>query len=416
MSDVIRWTRHDLCALQEATGLTNERFADRIKMSVRTVAAWRRWREEILPANAQRTLTQALSEAGEEARRRFVDLRAMPGRWDTQEDAVLAAADEADADDMILATELDPTSVADLWSETQALARVHSRPAVDVFTAARKIRGNARELVDHTRRPGLLSDLYVIIGQATALMASTAFDLRRWDASARLAQSAASYAGIAGHQSLQAWTLGLRATLANWRDEPDLALTYYEKGLRLAPAGAPRFRLRYIAARSHALLGDASGVTQDLVSAVADREDSNLNRDALSEETGGEFAFGQARAEACAAAAWLDLGGGSEAETHAQQALDELTAAPGARQPFSQVNGARIDLAAARLISGNRDGGADALRPVLDLPMPLRNVSLAGRMERVRQVLAGPRWRTDDQAAELAGQVGEWLTEATALR
>jgi hypothetical protein len=87
-----------------------------------------------------------------------------------------------------------------------------------------------------------LSDVYLITGQATALMASTAFDLHYWHASARLARSATLYATLVGHASLQARTFGLAALLANWRNEPDVALRHFRQGMRIAPAGTPRVR------------------------------------------------------------------------------------------------------------------------------------------------------------------------------
>jgi hypothetical protein len=129
-------------------------------------------------------------------------------------------------------------------------------------SASRRIRCHALKLAEQTYRPGALSDLYVIAGQATALMASTAFDLDRWNESATLARSAVSYAALVGNASLQAWALGLAALLANWRNEPDTALSHFSQGLQVAPRGTPRARLRYIAARSYALLGDSSSVAR----------------------------------------------------------------------------------------------------------------------------------------------------------
>ncbi len=52
--------------------------------------------------------------------------------------------------------------------------------------------------------------------------------------------------------------LRLAALLANWRGEPDIALSHFQRGLQIAPPGAPRVRLRYIASRSYALLGDST--------------------------------------------------------------------------------------------------------------------------------------------------------------
>jgi hypothetical protein len=264
-------------------------------------------------------------------------------------------------------------------------------------------------MIEQARRPATLSDLYVIAGQATALMASTAFDLNRWDESATLARSAVSYATLVGDPSLQAWTLGLAALLANWRNEPDTALNHFHHGMHIAPPGIPAVRLRYIAARSYALLGDPASVKGALEQARRDQDDAERHCDPLADEIGGEFAFGRARAEACAAAAWLDLGRGQEATQAAELALSELSALPACRQSLSQVTGARIDLATACLIQRERDQAEEILGNVFAVSSPLRNVSLLGRLERTRKVLDSPSWAEDGTARQISDSIGELL-------
>jgi hypothetical protein len=284
-----------------------------------------------------------------------------------------------------------------------------------MFSAAQRVRLSALDLTERTRRPRVLADLYVICGQATALMASSAFDLNHWNESDALAKSAVSYASLAGHSSLQAWTTGLAALLANWRFEPDLALTHFQHAMVLAPRGEPRARLRYIASRSYALLGDSDSVTEVLASARADQEDADQYPDTLSTDVGGEFAFGHARAAACSAAAWLDLGDGAHAFDAAQSALAELTALPGPRRPVSQVEGARIDLATACLLNNDLDASTKAITPVLTRPPSVRNVSLAGRLARTRTTLLSRTWAGNRQARQLADQIGHWLDAARPL-
>jgi hypothetical protein len=213
-----------------------------------------------------------------------------------------------------------------------------------------------------------------------------------------------------GNASLQAWALGLSALLANWRQEPDSALDHFGRGLAVAPAGTPRARLRYIAARSFALLGDSAGAAGVLDAARRDQDDAGQHHDSLCDGIGGEFAFGRARADACAAAAWLDLGCGREAQQAARSALSGLSALPPARQPLSQITGARIDLATACLFSHDRDEAAGELAHVFAVPTMLRNVSLAGRLARSRQTLAAPYWQRDTTAQHLRDALGEWLT------
>ncbi|WP_235944773.1 hypothetical protein [Verrucosispora sioxanthis] len=259
-----------------------------------------------------------------------------------------------------------------------------------------------------------MADLYIIIGQGTSLMASTAFDLGHWNESAALARAATQYADLAGHASLKAWTYGLQMTLANWRNEPDAALSYFARAMRAAPEGEPRLRLRYIASRSHALLGDSASVAAVLEAARRDRDSAESQPDELSTSIGGEFAFGDARAAACAAAAWLDLCNGEQAAKYARDALRVYESLPAARQPYSQINGTHIDVAAAHLYMRDKDGAAETLRTVLDLPPQKRNVSLTGRLSRIERLLGEAPWNGDAEAGQLAERISVWLSETSA--
>lgn len=331
------------------------------------------------------------------------------------DDEVASAARDAEAEQLILLAE-DPASgsIDALWEQSAEIARAGNRRPAAIFTASRRTRCQALTMIEQAHRPAALSDLYMITGQVTALMASTAFDLDRWEASAALASCAVSYANLVGHTSLQAWALGLAALLANWRDEPDIALDHFRRGLQVAPPGTPRARLRYIAARSYALLGDPDSVAEMLDQARRDQDEAERFHDPLSDETGGEFAFGHARAEACAAAAWLDLGHGQEAKNAATRALDEFAALPASRRPHSQAVGARIDLATGCLLQRELDEAADVLGEVLTVHTPLENVSLSGRLARSRKVLAAPDWTSEPAARRLDDAISEWLADQSA--
>jgi hypothetical protein len=129
------------------------------------------------------------------------------------------------------------------------------------------------------------------------------------------------------------------------------ALDCFERGIAVAPRGAPRLRLRYIAARTHAGLGNTGATADVLAAARTDHEAMGSSRDELQDEVRGEFEFSDARAAACAAAAWLELREGDRAEEYAHMALDRYSELPEKTQPFSPVNGIRIDIASARLLS-----------------------------------------------------------------
>ncbi|WP_240762372.1 hypothetical protein [Micromonospora sp. HM134] len=420
MATVDRWTGSLACSLQAAAGMTNEGFAGWLGIATRTVAYWRS-RPDTVPGNAnQDVLNAALDRVSDSVRSRFLETlsgvrrEGNAGGGGSVVTVVSDAAESVANDSLLMSLALPNDSIESLQEDVTLLARSGGMAAFDVFSSARRLRDEARALVERTRRPVELADLYVVIGQSAALMASTAFDLGHWNESAALARASTQYADLAGHASLKAWTYGLQMTLANWRNEPDSALTYFARAMRTAPEGEPRLRLRYVAARSHALLADSDSVAAVLEAAQRDREAAADRPDELATVTGGEFAFGDARAAACAAAAWLDLRNGEQAARYAREALQVYEALPSPRRPYSQINGTQIDVAAAHLHMRDKDGAADALRTVLDLPPQKRNVSLTGRLSRIEHMLSQSPWDRDADARQLAERIAAWLSETSA--
>lgn len=421
MARTDQWTGHLACVLQAATGMTNEGFAAWLGIAVRTVAYWHS-RPETVPGSAnQELLDAAVERLSDAVRSRFLhDIEDVAGKRNPRSSSsdlggFLSDAADAIARDSLLSNSGVPhDSIEELQQDVAVLARSVGLSAFDTFSTARRLCDEARALADRTRRPGELADLFVIIGQGASLMASSAFDLGHWNESSALARAATQYADLAGHASLKAWTYGLHMTLANWRNEPDAALSYYGRAMRVAPDGEPKLRLRYIASRSHALLDDPASVTVLLDTAQRDRETAEGQPDELTTSTGGEFAFGDARAASCAAAAWLDLRDGGHAARYAREALRIYEALPIAGRPYSQIIGTNIDMAAAHLHMRALDGAAEALRTVLVLPPEKRNVSLTGRLARVEGLLREAPWNGDADARFLADQIAVWLSETSA--
>lgn len=222
-----------------------------------------------------------------------------------------------------------------------------------------------------------------------------------------MARAATNYAELAGDTSLQAWTAGLEATLAFWEGHGQMALDRIDAALAIAPAGAPRFRLLNIAARSHATLGDASAVRAALAVAAAEREVMEGTRDDLHDVVGGEFTFDDARAAACAGAALLQVGDSENAlwQTHQTFALHMSGTAP---TSSAVLSGASVDGAAALVLEGDLMGAETYLRPVLELDPDPANASLGGRLRSVADLLDNSP-PTASRAKELAAEVKAWL-------
>jgi DNA-binding transcriptional regulator YiaG len=411
VTDIARWRdrRHSLTAPEDLPGLVRT-ARQRLGLNREDFAA-------ALSGQLGRTVRPGHVKAWEEGAARVLrdaaeacrEILAGSIRPASQASRPVAAGAAASGSTTGLLAEPDPHSASSLWESATAIARMPNGSALETFSASHRIRGYALKLAGQTSFPLTRADLHVIAGEMAALMASTAFDLNRWDESATFAQSAVSCADQARNTSLKAWTLGLCALLANWRNAPDIALGHFRRALPLAPRGTPRARLRFIAARSYALAGDGASVRRVLDLARRDQDDALRHTDLLSEEIGGEFAFGHARADACAAAAWLDLGDAAEAAAAARRALSSLTALPPGGRPISQAIGVQIDLATACLLGGHRDEAEDALGQVFAAPSTLRNVSLSGRFVRARAALASPHWAKDLAARQMDNALVEWL-------
>ncbi|MEV0826418.1 helix-turn-helix domain-containing protein [Nonomuraea rubra] len=416
------WTGRMAKTLRATLRLSQESFAQRLGVVTRTVANWEAKHDQPLTVHAHDLLDTALHRAPDSVKARFAACLDLPStRADVTvvghhpREVLMAAAYESAEDAALRAGSCGLESIADLHDRTVAAARAYSSsPPLEVFVDTKAIRDLARTLTNRTHRPSNLADLYVILGQTNALMGSIAFDLGNWQAAASLARSATTYAELAGHGSLLAWALGLQGTLAFWRDEPERSLGFVSRGLSVAPKGAPRYRLRYIASRAHAVQGNGAAVAATLAAARADRDDRDDFVDELDHEVRGEFVFDDARAAACAAAAWLLLHDGDQAASYARRALDQYAHVPANRRPFSPVTGVTIDLAAAHLLSGNYSEAASELETVFTLPQELRNVSLAGRIAKVKAILSRPEFGCDAKSRQLSGRISDWLNETAA--
>lgn len=128
-------------------------------------------------------------------------------------------------------------------------------------------------------------------------------------------------------------------------------------------------------------------------------------RDELHHDVGGEFAFDDARAAACAGAALLRIGDAENAlwQTHQTFALHLSGTAPTSPAVLS---GASVDGATAFVLDGDLRGAETYLRPVLELDPDPANASLGGRLRSVADLLED---NPASRAKDLAAEVNAWL-------
>lgn len=308
---------------------------------------------------------------------------------------------------------VEGASIEHARNQVRRLARrYHQLPPIRALAEAREVRNLAYMLLERTRRPGQMADLYLTAGQACGLLAMASFDLAQWDAAADQVCAARAYADLIGHPSLRCWSVGTQALVAYWTGQPRHALAVLQAMGESAPGGAAAARLYAILARSWSYLGNPSEVAGALN--VADRAmDAANGCDDLHDGIGGELGWGRSLHHACAGTALLAVG---KAEQAAQRIREALEVAPD--DPYSGLvpPRARIDLAAAELAARRFDAALDALGEVWDTPDGYRRHGVTARLEQLGRALEGPDWRDHRPAAELRDRIEVFVGEAVAAR
>jgi hypothetical protein len=162
------WSGSSACALQAALRLSNEAFAARLGISVRTVAGWHQKPTARPRPEMQQLLDTALTQAPPEARQRFAALVGEHNR-------ATAVADSADADasDVTAITEAELRLVSDL-NIAHAVSHLDKLAGWEPGTARREVagrlahadrrdlmdRGSLRRGVGQRRTVEALSDYY----------------------------------------------------------------------------------------------------------------------------------------------------------------------------------------------------------------------------------------------------------------
>ncbi|GAA4838902.1 hypothetical protein [Kitasatospora terrestris] len=281
-----------------------------------------------------------------------------------------------------------------------------SRPPHVVFGQGKELLDLAKVMLDRTQVLSQRGRLFLVAGQASALLAACAFDLGSMPNAFELTRAAALYGQVAENGPLQAYSHGYLAVLYYWSGNPAQAVRQIEQAQTFHGVGATgEARLAAIAARAYAHLGRADESHAAMQRSVADRTSA---ADDLHDGVAGEFGFNLERVAMSNSASLLLLRDGAGAEASARQSLELIaTRSEGAPPPVVAPQ-AGADLAAALLMRNDLDGAVDVLRPVLSLPREWRGAGLAGRVNAIRGELASPAFRNAQLARDLAEQIDDF--------
>jgi len=306
---------------------------------------------------------------------------------------------------------VDPVSVETLHMDVRRLARGYATMApLDLLAQLVAARDRAYELLERTRRPGEVADLFLIAGQLCGLAATTSWDLGDPEAADDLAGAAWTYGQICGHDTLRAWVRSVQATIAFWSGRPGEGLRFVSDGLQYAH-GAAAARLHAIGARAWSLMPNPDQAIAALRRSL-DARDHDSGYDDMTDGIGGEFAFSPARLALCSGAVYLALGDGPSGARCATETLQLYEQTPVEQRRWAVQHGALIDLATARAYQGDPDGAADAVAPSLQLEPERRTARLGRRMQTLRTVVTKAPYRSTAVARDLTEAVDDWTAVA----
>ncbi|WP_406405107.1 hypothetical protein OH805_38365 [Streptomyces sp. NBC_00879] len=264
-------------------------------------------------------------------------------------------------------------------------------------------------------RPTQLRDLNVTAAMLSFLVAKGFNDMEVPHQAMTMTRVAASCARDAEHPGLIALTDGLKSLIAYWADKPEDAHHYASQGAQTAAnlRGTVGLWLLGLQARAAAVLGDEESV-RAVNQQAADRRDHVVPDDL--DQLGGLFTYAPEKQLYYSVEAEVLLGhGDAQLVAQAERAVQGFSDPASPNWAFGDLAGSQCDLALTRLFSGDVDGAADAIRPVLNLPVSHRNNGIIVSAMRVRNALMSGSARTAVTARDLRAEIEAFPASRPAL-
>jgi transcriptional regulator with XRE-family HTH domain len=306
-----------------------------------------------------------------------------------------------------LAMSRDLTALADLdISELQDGVSVTAvdylaSPPGPMVDRAHVLRGEAFErLRSGHHRPQDRSDLYVAAGRLSGVLSYALLDMGDAEQALEHATAAGRCAEFAGDAELAAWVAGTKSLIARFQGDYGRALEFVRDGYQWVGhgQGTGEARLRCGEAQCLANLGDSRAANSAL-DAAEDARERIRRPDTLS----GLFGFSQAKQSYYAGSSLIWLQGGHDAERASREAVTAIElwqSGPADERSLDDERLAHIYLATARVQLDDVEGAADAIRPVLSLPVEEQISWIVKRADRLAGMLSAPRYAGNRTAEE----------------
>lgn len=261
-------------------------------------------------------------------------------------------------------------------------------------------------LLENRQRPQTASQLSLLAGVTGGLLAKASHDTGDPHSAMTQARTAFLCADAAGHDGLRAWIRGLESLIAYWAGNLRESVDYAQRGADAARAArsSSGVWLAVSEARAWAALGNAPAAREAIDN--AERAWDTVTGDDELDQFGGIAAFSRPRAlyYSAEALSWVPSQAG-EARRYADMAVDAYRDEDSPDWAFGDASGSRASLAISRIHSGDLDGVAEVVEPVLELPPEQRMNGIIKSVQHVRDALVRSGRSGDSAVGDLEEQI-----------
>jgi hypothetical protein len=284
-----------------------------------------------------------------------------------------------------------------------------------LFREMRRVRERMHDALERRIWPRDTTEIYFMLGCVNGLMACAAADMGYAASAEELARAGWAYAAVIEQRPLMAKLRLDLADLAYWGGQVRRAAQLAASGLEYLASGPTGAQLHLRQASVMARLGDHDAARRAIEAAAEAAADPGYDDDLTA--LGGEYELSRASLKYLTGAALMELpGAGGEAATQLEQAVALYQAGPepGETHGYGIAALASVRLAEALLDAREMEAAADALEPVLGLPLSRRIDPIPQGLTRVRNILAQRSFRGSALARDLDERIEEFSRERLA--
>lgn len=355
-------------------------------------------------------LDPATPDAASAGRRHRRDRLLLTGAADvrTDEEVIMdAAGQSAEFSEWAEGTNVGATTLEQLDEDVRRIAREYlGNPPLPLMLTALRVRNRVFTLLEGRQHPTQTRHLYLTAGRLCGLLAWMASDLGRHAEAETQARTAWLCAELAGADGLRAWVRATQSKVAYWDGRVGESAKLAGDGLRFPASDTARVLLTCLSARAHARIGDKDGAHAAL-NAVEDERGR-----AGEDEIGGLLGFSEAQQSYLVGSTHLWLREPKLALTASDRAVWLFDVGARADRFYGAEMLALVDAATALVQSGDLDGAAERLRPILALPPDQRLDTFTSRLGEMRDALRRSRYATSRPAVDIQKQIEEFRSGA----